>query len=165
MKLIEYKNEDAKIITSWIKDEISLYKWSADRIQKFPIEAKDLNECYKPLIESANFIPLSFIDNDSIIGHLIIRYPENNNKEIVRFGFVIIASQLRGQGIGKQMLNLAIKYAKNNLNAKKITLGVFSNNLSAKYCYESVGFKETGIIDKYPIKLGEWDCIEMELEL
>ena len=101
MKLVKYQDEDAKIITSWIKDEISLYKWSADRIQKFPIEAKDLNECYKPLIESANFIPLSFIDNDSIIGHLIIRYPENNNKEIVRFGFVIIASQLRGQGIGK----------------------------------------------------------------
>lgn len=165
MKLVKYQDEDAKIITSWIKDEISLYKWSADRIQKFPIEAKDLNECYKPLIESANFIPLSFIDNDSIIGHLVIRYPNNSNKEIVRFGFVIIAPQLRGQGIGKQMLNLAIKYAKNNLKASKITLGVFANNLSAKYCYESVGFKETGIIEKYSIKLGAWDCIEMKLEL
>lgn len=165
MKLIEYKNEDAKIITSWIKDEISLYKWSADRIQKFPIEANDLNECYKPLIESANFIPLTCMNNNNIIGHLIIRYPENNNKKIVRFGFVIIAPQLRGKGIGKQMLNLAIEYAKSNLNAKKITLGVFTNNLSAKYCYKSVGFKETGIVEKYPIKLGEWDCIEIELEL
>lgn len=39
MELKKYNNENAEIITSWIKDEKSLYQWSADRINKFPITA------------------------------------------------------------------------------------------------------------------------------
>lgn len=165
MTLIQYKFKDAEVITSWIKDEISMYKWSADRIQKFPIKAEDLNDCYIPLINNNRFFPLTLEENDIPIGHLIIRYPKQDDNTIARLGFVIIEPKLRGRGIGKKMLQLAVEYAKNNLNAKKITLGVFANNESAKYCYEAVGFKPTGKIEKYSMKIGEWDCIEMELVL
>lgn len=66
---------------------------------------------------------------------------------------------------GKEMLELMIDYARNVLSATKITLGVFTNNDSAKYCYRSIGFQNTGIINKYKMKIGEWDCIEMEMHL
>lgn len=63
------------------------------------------------------------------------------------------------------MLKLAIDYAKKRLNASKITLGVFANNDNARYCYESVGFRPIGKIEKYKMNIGEWDCIEMEMIL
>ena len=37
MILREYKKEDADIIVTWIKTEEELYKWSANRIGKFPL--------------------------------------------------------------------------------------------------------------------------------
>ncbi|HRF36648.1 MAG TPA: GNAT family N-acetyltransferase, partial [Clostridia bacterium] len=72
---------------------------------------------------------------------------------------------LRGKGYGKAMLLAAVEYAKINLNAEIITLGVFANNDNAKYCYQSVGFKSVGKNENYQMPLGEWECIEMSLSL
>ena len=38
------------------------------------------------------------------------------------------------------MLKLAIDYARNVLNASKITLGVFTNNDGARYCMKQLDF-------------------------
>lgn len=106
-----------------------LYQWSADRIGKFPLSDDDLNKDYEPVIASDRFIPLSAVDeNDNVVGHLFIRYP-------------------------------------NELNASKITLGVFTNNDSARHCYEAVGFRSIGKTEIYKMSIGEWECIEMELSL
>lgn len=164
MKLEKYQEEDAAIICSWIKDEKSLYQWSANRIGKFPVSDNDLKEDYAVMIKGCKFIPLSaFDDNGNLVGHLYIRYPDKNNNSIVRFGFVIVDPNLRGCGKGKKMLQLAIDYAKNILGASKITLGVFINNDSAKYCYKSVGFQPVGKTEIYKMPIGEWECMEMEL--
>ncbi len=63
------------------------------------------------------------------------------------------------------MLQLAINYAQNVLGASKITLGVFTNNDSARYCYESVGFRPAGSTRIYIMPIGEWECMEMELRI
>ena len=65
----------------------------------------------------------------------------------------------------REEMQLAIDYAKNILNASKITLGVFSNNDCARHCYESVGFRSTGETEIYKMPIGEWECIEMELAI
>ena len=163
MELKKYQQNDSVTICSWIKDEKSLYQWSANRIGKFPLSGNELNEDYAPMIKSSRFIPLNaFDDKGRLVGHLHIRYPDEADNSIVRFGFVIVDSILRGQGNGKKMLQLAIDYAKNILKVSKITLGVFSNNDSARYCYESVGFKPVGRTEIYKMPIGEWECIEME---
>lgn len=163
MELKKYCKEDSAIICSWIKDEKSLYQWSADRIGKFPLADNDLNENYITMIGDKRSIPLSaFDDNGNLVGHLFIRYPDEKDDSIVRFGFVIVDPALRGCGNGKKMLQLAIEYAKNILGASKITLGVFANNDSARYCYESVGFSPIGRDEIYKMPIGEWKCTEME---
>ncbi|OUM56139.1 hypothetical protein PIROE2DRAFT_67923 [Piromyces sp. E2] len=112
-------------------------------------------------------IPLTAVDdeNKTVLGHLFIRYPNKLSNKIVRFGFVIVSPSLRGQGYGKKMLHLAITYVKEVLNASQITLGVFVNNDSAKYCYESVGFCSSGDIKVFSIGNEEWQCDEMVLTL
>ena len=143
MILRNYKKEDAPIVAGWLRSEEELYKWSADRFNKFPLSGEDINENYAPQLETGRFIPLTAIDdNGEAVGHFIIRYPRDDDDSSVRFGFVIIDPALRGKGYGKELLRLGTEYVKKNLNATRIDLGVFENNESARHCYEAAGFTE-----------------------
>ncbi len=162
MTLRPYEAADSKIICSWVKDEKQLFQWSADRIGKWPLEGNELNDNYKDRNPDF-FIPLTALDEKGQpAGHLFILYPDETNKTLVRFGFVILSPELRGKGNGRKMLALAIQYAKERLQASHITLGVFSNNPKARDCYESVGFKEFSS-RTVNILGSDWECVDMEL--
>ena len=145
LRLRPYKPCDAKIIVSWIKDEIAFRKWCSDRFEKYPILAEDINDKYfnhnGDCVEEDNFYPLTAFDETGIVGHLILRFTDEQKKTI-RFGFVIVDDAKRGKGYGKEMLILAQKFAFDILKAEKITLGVFDNNPSAYYCYKAAGFQD-----------------------
>src|SRR5699024_11666147 len=47
LRLRPYKKCDAKVIASWIKDEVSFRKWSADRYEKYPVSDVDINNHYE----------------------------------------------------------------------------------------------------------------------
>ena len=163
MILRPYREEDAGIICSWLRTEEELYKWSADRYNKYPLLAEDIETNYSLQISTGRFFPLSFTDNeDRLLGHFIIRYPKEEDDSSVRFGFVIVDPQHRGKGYGKEMLRLGVNYVKEKLTAERIDLGVFANNDCARHCYEAVGFKEYSrrLCELPP---GIWECIDMEL--
>ena len=48
MILRAYKSEDTDTIAGWIRTEDELYKWSADRFNKYPLSGDDMNESYAP---------------------------------------------------------------------------------------------------------------------
>ena len=170
LRLRPYKPCDAKTIVSWIKDEIAFRKWCSDRFEKYPILAEDINDKYfshnGDCVEEDNFYPLTAFDETGIIGHLILRFT-NEQKKTIRFGFVIVDDAKRGKGYGKEMLILAQKFAFDILKAEKITLGVFDNNPSAYYCYKAAGFQDVHM-DKDIICsiLGEqWKIKELSLSV
>ncbi len=146
LRLRPYKACDAKAIVSWIGDETMFRKWCADRFESWPITAEDLNRHYAA-------------------GHLIMRFTDER-KTILRFGFVIVDDQKRGMGYGKEMLQLAIRYAFDMLKAEKITLGVFENNEPAYRCYLAAGFRDkTGTqAEYYHIGNEDWKCLELEMD-
>lgn len=163
MKLRDYKVEDALIIASWLRSEEEVYKWSADRFNKYPLSGDDINENYAPQLETGRFFPLTAVDdNEEVVGHFIIRYPREDDDSSVRFGFVILNPVLRGKGFGKEMLRLGIEYVKTRLTASRIDLGVFENNERARHCYESVGFKKFDC-RACELPIGTWNCIDLEL--
>ncbi len=165
IRLRQYKPCDAKAIVSWIKDEEALRKWGSDRFGDFPITADDINEKYSDnngdCIEEDNFYPVTAFDECGIVGSMIMRFTDNE-KNVLRFGFVIVDDTKRGKGYGKEMLRLSIKYAFEIFGARKITIGVFDNNPSALHCYKSVGFKEVGE-EFYNIMGEKWRCVELEM--
>lgn len=163
LRLRPYKACDAETIVSWIKDETTFYKWSADRYGKYPITADDMNALYDANAFSDGFFEMTAFDETGAAGHLIMRFIDEE-KKILRFGFVIVDDAKRGKGYGKQMLKLAIKYAFEILMVDKITIGVFENNESAYHCYRSVGFQKTEQIENYHILGEEWKCRELELQ-
>ena len=161
MELRKYQISDANEIIKWIADERALRLWSADRYGDFPIKAEDINNNYTECISNGNFYPMTLIDGDKVIGHLILRNPDEN-KNIIRLGFIIVDPTLRGQGYGKTLIKEAIKYAKNELKATEINLGVFENNTNAYNCYKASGFKEISVEQNaFQLKNENWNCIEM----
>ena len=163
MNLRTYKEDDAKEILSWIKNEREFRLWSADRYEKYPALPSDINNNYLRGKETSNFYPFTLEDEGKIIGHLILRNPVDN-KDIIRLGFIIVDSSIRGKGYGKLLIKEAVKYAKEKLDAKEINLGVFTNNEGALQCYKSAGFKIINIEKKaYQFYEEQWDCAEMVL--
>lgn len=164
LRLRPYKNCDAEYIVKWIPDEFAFRQWCADRYEHYPICAADINRQYSELADADNFYEMTAFDEGGIVGHLIMRFTDEQ-KSILRFGFVIVDNTKRGQGYGKEMLRLSLKYAFEILKVKKVTLGVFENNPSAYGCYKSVGFTEvvTEEPEYYHVLGQDWKCVEMEL--
>lgn len=169
LRLRPYKTCDAKTIVTWIHDEISFRKWSSDRYESFPITEEDINkkymECNGDCSKMDDFYPMTAFDESGVVGHLIMRFTDEE-KQVLRFGFVIVDDAKRGKGYGKQMLLLAVKYAFDILKAAKVTLGVFENNEAAYHCYKAAGFKEAALEKEkhYSILGQKWKCIEMEID-
>ena len=165
LRLRPYKACDAAAIVSWSEDEAAFRRWSADRFSAYPITAEDLNRHYDAMAESDSFFEFTAFDESGPLGHLIMRFT-NDEKTALRFGFVIVDPRKRGQGHGREMLNLAIRYAFDFLKVEKITLGVFENNLPACRCYRTAGFREApgSGVSWYHIGSEDWKCMEMALE-
>ena len=161
MRLRPYRPEDAAVILSWIRDERSFRQWSADRYDSYPISPEEMNARYADMTASGRFFPYTAEDENGIAGHLILRYTDERT---VRFGFVIVDGGRRGRGLGKAMLGLAVRIAREDWKAERIPLGVFENNEPARRCYRSAGFREVPMEPKeiYRILGEEWPCVEME---
>lgn len=158
LRLRPYNEKDTEIILSWSKDEIAFYKWSAGVLGEYPISKEQFGFVNK-------LMPFTAINDDEVIGFFTIRRPSENFDEL-RFGFVVVDPQKRGQGYGKRMLQLGIKFAKEIFGAKKVSLGVFENNESAYYCYKAVGFQDIVLekTEKYTVLGEEWKCLELEIK-
>ena len=146
IRLRPYKSCDADLIITWLKDEETYIKWSGGRFGSFPITAESIDAKYQNdnggCAESDNFYSMTALDENEVIGHLIMRYIRGDNK-ILRFGWVIVDSDKRGKGYGKSILKLSLKYAFEIFMAEKVTIGVYEDNLYAYHCYKSVGFHES----------------------
>lgn len=162
MVLRPFKNQDAYTITGWIRDETALRKWSADRYERFPLRPEDIISQYAGHEYSDTLFPMTAVDESGIVGHLIMRFPDDD-RSVIRFGFVIVDDQRRGVGYGKQMLSVAIDYAVKEFQIRKIILGVFENNPEAHYCYQAIGFRDvaTAEFEYYHVMGEKWKCLEM----
>ena len=67
--------------------------------------------------EGDNMYPFTAVAEGEIVGHILLRFP-SEDKSVIRFGFVIVDDSKRGMGYGKQLLRLAIDYAKQKLSVQ-----------------------------------------------
>lgn len=160
LKLRPYEKSDSARILSWLEDESAFRKWSADRYGSYPITPDEMNAFYA---ENPKMIPLTAVDGEETVGHMIMRFTDKA-KRVIRFGFIIVDSKIRGRGYGRKMLSLALERAFGDMGASKVTIGVFENNPPAQKCYYSLGFAHREDWDEYLSIMGEkWKCLEFEL--
>lgn len=166
LRLRPYKPSDAKLIADWANQDVVVFKkWSADRYKTFPITADDINEKYfnsnGDCDEPDNFYPFIGFNESGVVAHMTMRFTDKE-KRVIRFGYIIVDNTKRGQGIGTELLNLAVKYAFDILKVDKISLGVFDNNENAEKCYSKFGFVLTGEYTDVTIFDEIWRFKDME---
>lgn len=158
LRIRPYKSTDASRILSWCQDEKSFYMWSAGILGDYPASEKEIQ-----FVE--NLMPFTAVIDDEIIGFFTLRYP-NESIEELRLGFIIVDPDKREKGYGKEMIQQGLNHAFKVEGVKKVSLGVFENNLPAYYCYKSVGFQDVVLdkTEKYSVLGEEWKCRELVLE-
>lgn len=90
------------------------------------------------------------------IGYIIISGLENLNKSIEFKRFVICE---KGNGIGKETLDLVKDLVFNDLKAHRLWLDVRLKNKRAQNVYKSQGFKEEGILREGIFYNGEYESL------
>ncbi len=134
----------------------------------------DKEEFYANLIKKWSLTPFSpnweiawiAIVEGRFVGHLSLRCGGiEAQKHRMRLGMGI-ESTFRSQGIGKSLLETAVRWAKDQDQISWLDLSVFSENVVAKRMYESIGFKETHTIkDALRIERKIIDDTQMVLQL
>lgn len=162
LRLRPFRKSDAKEIITWIRDEEAFYKWSAGRLGTFPLSEQRFLAENAGKEEDDRYFPFTAFDENGLAGFFIMRIPGESDRDL-RMGFIIVNPKIRGKGYGKKMLTLAFKYAFEIYGAERVSLGVFENNPAAYHCYQSVGLRESGEAELYPIMGTEWKCIDLEI--
>ena len=160
LRLRPYKPCDAQTIVTWLKDEKSFMQWCAGYME-YPLTAEGLDAYYKKEENNDSYWTMVAFDETGVVGQFIMRF-KDEEKKLVRLGFIVVDSAKRGKGYGKTMLHLAKQYAFEMLQVEEIELGVFENNEAAYRCYESVGFKRIEASTTYDLMGEKWTCFEMK---
>jgi RimJ/RimL family protein N-acetyltransferase len=163
VRLRPFKMSDAKYLLEWVQEERLFTMWCANKFE-YPLTKEQLM-IYKDMYENdeQGWIFSALDESGLPIGHLLMRRA-NYIDQSLHLGFVIIDENHRGHGYGKEMVELAVKYAFDLLKVKKVTLGVFANNPAAHNCYKSIGFIDQKFYeDFFPYKDEKWGLYDMQV--
>ena len=155
IRIRPYMDQDEERILTWCEDEETFYKWSFGVLGEYPLTSGKFAKTGREMRFTA-------FDEDGPAGFFFARNPGGNMDEL-RFGYVIVAPEKRGQGAGKEMLRQGLIYAFRIYKAKRVSLGVYKDNRQAYDCYAAVGFRETGKVENYTVCGRERVAVEMEV--
>ena len=156
IRIRPYRKSDEAEILSWKLDEDTFYKWSFGWLGEYPLTQEKFRK-------TADYSRFTALDGPDVVGFFTVRNPEQKLDEL-RFGFVIVDPARRGQGIGKTMLQMGLSYAFSVYQAKRVSLGVYEQNIPAVSCYRGIGFLPTGRTESYTILGEELEVIEMAVD-
>jgi ribosomal-protein-alanine N-acetyltransferase len=152
-------------------DVPSLFSWSDD------VEDARLNEPYRPLNwhrqeafwmnadsdPSRVFFAIRLRSGPDIVGYVQIRdiHPIHRSATI---GLRVGRPVERGQGRGREALQLAVRYCWDHLNLTRLALTVFAANDRAISLYRAAGFRQEGLMERALFINGDWvDLVSMAL--
>jgi diamine N-acetyltransferase len=89
--------------------------------------------------------PFAVYEDSVIVGFIMMGYYEV--KEYYTLWKFMIDRRYQNRGYGRKALELGIQYLRDRFDVPRIYTGVVPGNSVAKKLYESVGFKDTGLIE------------------
>jgi len=111
----------------------------------FPTTRDELLHFWERVTASPNDVIFAVADaeDDAHIGNVKLG-PINWVHRVAEFGIMIGDKSRWGGGRGREATRLTVSYAFEELNLRKITLGVLEGNEAARKAYEKVGFVVEG---------------------
>lgn len=134
--LIPFQQSHFQTLISWIKDEETMLKFAGIGFQ-YPLTEKQLTDYIDKTPNRLIFLGIDEDSNPIAYGEII---PQDEDS--ARLGHLIIGeSQNRGQGLGKQLIQLLIDEAKKELQITRMDLFLLEGNDLAQNCYINCGFQ------------------------
>ncbi len=99
----------------------------------------------KAYVYSDTAYPFAVYDEDVLVGFIMMGYYEL--KGYYTLWEFLIDHRYQNKGYGRQALKLGLKYVWDRFGPVDIYTGVTPGNKVAKSLYQSVGFRETGLIE------------------
>lgn len=137
------ENKDYIFLEKWIDSEKIHALWCANWIP-YPICKENFRFLLdKNALEWTDSAYVATENNGTPVGFFCYSVNVTDNAGFLKF--VIVDSEKRGMGYGKEMLHLALQYAFQITGVCLVRLNVFAENIAAKRCYEKVGFVEKSV--------------------
>ena len=96
-------------------------------------------------VYSKTAFPFAVYADSAVVGFIMMGYYEA--KDYYTLWKFMIDSRYQGRGYGRKALELVIQYLKEQFDISEVYTGVVPGNIAARKLYESVGFKETGLVE------------------
>lgn len=133
------------LLNSAYRGEVSKKGWTTEADLLEGEKRTDEATLYK-LIHSPGAIFLKYIDENSRVeGCVFLQKKENK----LYLGMLSVDPHIQAKGIGKQMMNAAYDYAKEQ-NCRVLFIKVISIRHELVAWYERLGFKKTGETEPFP---------------
>lgn len=146
IRLEPFTSADIDTLISWIPSAAFLLQW-AGSTYTYPLGASQIF----PYLHTAQGehppnLMFKVVEQELMrsVGHCeLIRIDWRNQS--ARLGRILVGPQeLRGQGLGEQIVRALLQIAFDELHLHRVDLGVFDFNRPAIACYEKVGFQMEG---------------------
>ena len=141
LRLRPCKREDGRELMKWFSDERQMRMWCRDGIT-FPLTDGQMDAYYAELDQDSRAWGFTALDESGKPVGSFKMAAADYEADSVHMGYIVLAPEVRGRGVGQQMVAMAAAYAVDFLGMKRITLKVFDCNPGAKRCYEKAGFRE-----------------------
>lgn len=142
LELKPYLANEIDILLSWITTEKELRQWAAPTIFTWPINKEQLfNYLDRTKGACPEAIILKAIEKTNlIVGHIEFDKIDWINKTTI-LSRVIIAPKFRNNGLGHEIVDLALYDAFNVFRFNEIKLSVYNFNHPALRCYKAAGIE------------------------
>ena len=163
--LREFKKEDILAIREWV-NELQIVDNLPDNFLH-PHTMSETEAYVNAMLErkysSQEHFVIANIQTEEYLGSISIFNIDYKNRA-AEIGIVLGKTGLLSQGIGSVALKLAIKFAFERMNLRRLELNVIGFNHRAQKCYLKCGFKEEGRLRQRHYSKGAYhDVIVMGL--
>ena len=147
IRLEPFSEADCDRLIAWSPTADFLLQWAGPAFT-FPLDRQQL---YKYLATARQVPPVSHAfralnADGQVIGHVEIGSIDYRNCSARLSRVLIGPPNLRGRGLGRQVVHAVLKFAFETLELHRIDLFVFDFNKAAIACYERSGFRHEGIL-------------------
>jgi RimJ/RimL family protein N-acetyltransferase len=123
-----------------MQEERALMLWGAGKFT-WPLTQEQLLANQREYEQNEHAWIFTALDEaGAMVGQIAMRLADYE-KNSVHLGLILIDSSRRGEGLGRSMVEQAVRYAREILGMQRVTVHVFAENPAAKACYERVGFR------------------------
>ncbi len=147
MRIRPYVEEkDFEYVAKWINDEKIHALWCGGLIP-YPLTCRSFHDILKR--NTAEWGDGAYVATEAdgtAVGFFCYSIHTENNEGFLKL--IVVDPEKRGTGCGRQMLELALKFAFQITGAEQVQLNVYSENHAARRCYERIGFVQRAVTEQ-----------------